>query len=187
MTETGERNSRSAKSPAAKKAKDASVERSRSRTAAILASLVDEQDSMLDIARKFGARMARVREVRAALESHREDLDWFKSHEADILDSLRSRILVHLLADSDRRFSPVDYAVLLDKARLLRGESTIVLSGLIGIIKQAEEIEIARARNLGEVVSLDQQPEPGRQGGDRRASPPPAEINATDRLRGGNE
>ena len=77
----------------------------------------------------------------------------FRDHEAELLDSVRLRIISSLPTDLDRKgkkalsgYQKVGmYGILFDKTRLLRGESTVNLNSLSALVIGAAK-DIARGK-----------------------------------------
>lgn len=107
----------------------------------ILAALADRGASAVQVANMIESTAGRIQEMRAGLERIRDGLAWVRDNEADLLDLVRADML-HQFLEGGRRWSAVDYAVALDKARLLRGQVQS-LSGLVSVIRDADA-EIVR-------------------------------------------
>lgn len=97
-----------------------------------------------DVIERYKGTLERIEELRALVGEIDSAMEWFRSKEPLMLDNLRVKMLQQFTDDAERRWSTTDYAILVDKARLMRGESSVNLSSLMGVVLKAEEIERGR-------------------------------------------
>lgn len=140
----------------------------------ILSSMATEGLSDLELAKKFGTVISRIAKLRKQLEDATDVMQWFRDNEAGLLDILRSKMLVSLIDDPDRKYSVVDYAVSLDKSRLIRGEQSFSLSGLMSVVKEVEAIEVERIRLTSKTSAVPVVSPASPLGGHGGATPAPA-------------
>lgn len=96
------------------------------------------------IIERYHGTLGEITRLKELVKSIDREMEWFRAHEPVILDSLRATMLSQFASDPDRRWSTTDFGILLDKARLIRGESSVNLSSLMSVVMQAEEAEIRR-------------------------------------------
>jgi hypothetical protein len=96
------------------------------------------------IIERYQGTLEKIQSLRSLVNEVDSELSWFRDREPDMLDALRARMLEQFASDGKRRWSTTDYGILLDKARLMRGESSMNLSSLMSVVMQAEAAEAAR-------------------------------------------
>lgn len=124
------------------------VRKSRALSRGLVETVLSSGESALKTAERFQVTLDRVKALRRVVERLRPELEWLQAQEPAILDSLRADALHHFTQDPDRKWTILEYAILVDKSRLLRNESTINLAGLVGLVNQAEQREVERFKAL---------------------------------------
>lgn len=140
-------------------------------------AITTEGANLEPICRRLGLTERRVQALRDLIVRIKPDLEFIRDQEPVILDALRVDALHQFQADADRKWSVLEYAILVDKARLMRGESNLNISGLMGLVSKAEAREAERFKAL----ALERRgaaggpagPPPTTQGGDPAPHPPP--------------
>ena len=99
---------------------------------------------------RYQTTLGRIRELRDIVKEIDSEMEYFRSKEPVLLDGLRAQMLQQFVEDPDRRWSTTDYGILQDKSRLMRGESSVNLSSLMGVVLKAEEMEMERLKGSGE-------------------------------------
>lgn len=145
---------------------------------AVVEAITTEGAKLEPIARRLGLTERRVQALRDLIVRIKPDLAFIRDQEPVILDALRVDALHQFQADQDRKWSVLEYAILVDKARLMRGESSLNISGLMGLVSKAETREaerfkaIAAQRRATDPAQASPPPPAPAHGGDPAPHPP---------------
>lgn len=132
----------------------------------VVKAIVTGGQNLEPVIRRYELTEKRIQALRDLIVRIKPDLEFIRDQEPVILDALRVDALAHFQADPDRKWTVLEYAILLDKARTIRGESNLNISGLMGLVSKAEAREAERFKALAMERRGATDPAPGTQGGD---------------------